>query len=390
MFKIRPFEARTLSWWYTQKDLIDTAPPYQRGGRLWTKDAKAFLIDSILNEFDIPKIYVADFSYTNSPLNKSNMQYALIDGKQRLEAIFDFFSGNLNLQQNFFLHSDPSLMLGGLSYKDLKASYPKVASLFENFNLSVMSVITDESTKINELFLRLNTSKPLTGPEYRNAMQGVVPGLIRQISENEFFKEKASFNMTRNADQQVAAKFLLVEFRGELTDTKRFHLDRLVAQGAAPSPQRLGSDRLIGDASTSADSETSADDVVETGEDAEAPVTEFSNAASRVEIVLAIMNRMFTNRDSLLSTQGPLVIYYWFAREQGYKPNFREFLIKFSKDVKSYSQRSQTSKEGIQLDANENELALFASLSRSVNDSGSLVGRYRILTKRYEDWSSSA
>ena len=60
MFKVRQFEARTLSWWYDQRDTIDLNPPYQRRGGLWSAREKSYLIDSILNDYDIPKLYLAD------------------------------------------------------------------------------------------------------------------------------------------------------------------------------------------------------------------------------------------------------------------------------------------------------------------------------------------
>ena len=96
----------------------------------------------------------------------------MIDGKQRLEAIFNFFDGTLALDERFALEADRKLKLAGLTFKDLKARYPEVATAFENFNLNVMSVITDEEGKINDLFVRLNRSKPLTGSEIRRCDAG--------------------------------------------------------------------------------------------------------------------------------------------------------------------------------------------------------------------------
>ena len=62
---------------------------------------KAYLIDTILNGFDIPKIYLADFTWRDSPLNRKRLPYAIIDGKQRFEAIFDFFKGEVTLNDDF-------------------------------------------------------------------------------------------------------------------------------------------------------------------------------------------------------------------------------------------------------------------------------------------------
>ena len=217
MFSVRLFDPKTISWWHAERDQIDFEPPYQRKGKLWVDRDKSYLIDSVINRFDIPKIYLADFTFGNfnsADLNPNKTSYAIIDGKQRLEALFDFMDNKLVLNNDFIYLDDPSLNLGGLNYKDLKSSYPKIASKFDNFSLSVMSVITDQEGMINELFVRLNKSKPLTGSELRSAMKGIVPGLIKNIADNEFFKNKIRFNTARAQDRNTAAKLLLLEFRG--------------------------------------------------------------------------------------------------------------------------------------------------------------------------------
>src|SRR5947209_4084389 len=107
MFEVRELPARTLIWWYDQRDRIDFNPVYQRKGGIWNVKDKAFLIDSIINEYDIPKVYVADFTYGQSSLKQSNTDYSVIDGKQRFEAIFDFIDGKFSLDSSFEYAKDP-------------------------------------------------------------------------------------------------------------------------------------------------------------------------------------------------------------------------------------------------------------------------------------------
>jgi hypothetical protein len=347
MFTVRPFEGRTISWWYNERDNIDMNPVYQRRSGLWTEKDRSFLIDSIINEFDLPKIYVADFTYVNTSLNKSKKQYAVIDGKQRLGAIFDFFEGKLLLDHEIKFFKDPSLNIGGLSYKDLKLAHSKVASIFDNFNLSVMSVITDEEEKINDLFVRLNRSQPLTGAELRNAMNGIVPSLIRDIASHQVFKAKVRFKIDRGQDLNEAAKLLLLEYRGDFVETKRPQLDQLVKDG------------LKGES---------------------AP---FERAAQRVVIVLNDMADIFIDQDPLLRSQAPLALYYWFIRntQDSSKKSIREFLVKFDRDRERNRRASSANDESV-----DEELLQFDIMSRSANNQGSLVARYRILTKRFEQF----
>ncbi len=348
MFKVRQFEARTLSWWADQREVIDFNPPYQRRGGLWSRRDKAFLVDSILNDYDIPKLYIADFTLGPSPLNPHNKHYAVIDGKQRFEAIHDFLDGKLALSRDFMLFDNPGFKLGGLGYRDLKANFPALASKFDNYNLTVMSVITDEEGKINELFVRLNRNKTLTGPEIRNAMQGVVPELFRQLVTDEFFTRKISFNTQRGQDLDTAAKFLLVEFRGRIVETKRVVLDRFVEEGT----------------------------------NADAGAEDFERAAERVRINLAAMTGIFIEHDPLLGTQGPLVPYYWLVRSTSPErhSSIRPFLVAFDELRRHNRQLAKQTRAG---DEEDSELARYDRLNRSINDAASIEGRFEILLGRF-------
>lgn len=231
MFKVATNDPHSLRWWHSNKEDIDFEPPYQRRGGIWSTSDKAYLIDTIINGYDIPKIYMADFTYRNTPLNLSKLPYAIIDGRQRFEAIYDFFENRLSLNSDIIYQKDSSIQLAGLFYSDLRKNFPKVASDFEDYSLQVMSVITDDEARINDLFVRLNKSKPLNGAEIRNAMQGVIPQLNRAIAKHQFFEDRVRFQRRRAQDQNAAAKLLLIEYNGSFVDTKRTQLDRFVKTG---------------------------------------------------------------------------------------------------------------------------------------------------------------
>jgi len=356
MFTVRQFEARTLSWWADQRETIDFEPPYQRRGGLWSREDKQFLIDSILNQYDIPKLYIADFTFGPSPLNTRSTQYAVIDGKQRFEAILDFMDGKIVLSRDFTLALDPSLELAGLGYRDLRANYPKVASRFDNFNLTVMSVVTDEEGKINELFVRLNRNKTLTGPEIRNAMRGVVPQLIRDLAADEFFASRIKFDSKRGQDLDAAAKMLLVEFRGRLVETKKATLDNLVAEGQNAE-----------------------------AEIADSTVQDFERAADRVHAVLRRMNEVFVTQDALLGTQGVIVPYYWFIKKSAEDDLglLRTFLVQFEEER---AKNREIAKDPDEAERVNYTLSRYDQLNRSINDVGSLEGRVEILTASFRAW----
>src|SRR6266496_5655180 len=212
MLQVLPLKKpRSILQWYLERDKLDLSPSYQRRGDLWPNRYKQLLINSVLNQFDIPKIYVADFTYIESNLNEHRKPFAVIDGKQRLTTFFAFLSDELRLDNTPVYVDGQKIEVDGFSYPDLQRSYPAVARRFEEFIPTVMSVISDSLEDIQELFIRLNLSLSISGPERRNAMPGPLPHLIRELSVHEFFRKYATFPINRGQDLNAAAKFLLME-----------------------------------------------------------------------------------------------------------------------------------------------------------------------------------
>jgi Protein of unknown function DUF262 len=349
--KVTPFDARTLTWWHSRAARIDMDPPYQRRGRLWSPSDKAYLIDSIINGFDVPKLYIADFTYADSRLNQKQLPYAIIDGKQRLEAIFDFFDGKIVLNADFTFLEDRSLRIGGLGYRDLRHSHPEIAEIFENYNLTVMSVITDNQELINELFVRLNRSKPLTGAEIRNAMNGPAPEIIRQLSRHEFFSELIAFPVNRGQDLNAGAKFLLFEFAEAIQETKKTTLDSFV-KTATLDPSKL------------------------------------ELATRRTRDTLDSLATIFLPRDRLLASAGILPVYYWLVRnlnEDNY-PYIRQFLVEFEEKRRSNRRLAEESPLENLIDR---QLIEFDAFNRNTNDLSSHVGRVNILASRFQQAEAS-
>lgn len=324
-------------------------PPYQRHGRLWSKSDKAYLIDSILNGFDIPKLYIADFTWGNSPLNRKKLPYAIIDGKQRLEAIFDFYDGKLPLNDDFIYLKNPSLKLGGLNYQDLKMKYANIAEEFDNFNLTIMSVQSQTEDLMNNLFVRLNRSMPLTGAEIRNAMNGPVTEMIRKISKHEFFISYIAFNKTRMTDRDTVAKVLMFEFHEKILETKKRNLDEFVAEinkSRGDNKFRL---------------ELSGRKVIEQ---------------------LDLMTSIFLPKDNLLSSSGIIPVYYWLVRniEEKHHLRLREFLQEIEN-----KRRESLKQISLNIFNNKNDPDFFRFISyyRSPNDASSNEGRYKFLMNRF-------
>ncbi|MGP8259411.1 MAG: DUF262 domain-containing protein [Acidobacteriaceae bacterium] len=355
MFQILRMEPKPVIWWASQRSKIDMFPVYQREGRLWSRADKAFLIDSILNGYDIPKIYMTDFTVGVAKLNRESLPYAIIDGKQRLEAIFDFADGKLVLDSEFVFQPDRRLKLAGLGYPDLSKLYPEVADVFNNWPLSVVHVVTDEKEKIDELFVRLNRSKPLTGAEIRNAMAGPVTELTRFLVKHELFNSSIAFPKKRAQDKNAATKILMFEYNGKLVETKKASLDKFTVQARKEQAKKELKEKI----------ELSSRRVIDT---------------------LDRMSEIFLPKDPLLRSAGVFPVYYWFVRENDTKQDqyVREFLNAFERVRKE--NREIAAGDPATAAKADSELLTFDRLNRSTDDERSHTERHRILARRFREF----
>lgn len=212
-----------------------------------------------------------------------------------------------------------------------------------------MRVLAKNEKPITELFVRLNRSKPLTGAEIRNAMSGPAPELIRQIGKHDFFVENVSFQVRRGQDLNAAAKILYFEYSGEPKETKKSSLDQFVKTTQKDRPG-------------------------------------LELAGRKVLDVLDNMNEIFLPKDELLGSAGIFPVYYWFIRSlsQGKFSHVREFLRRFEDRRKENRDFAALNPESKDVDQ---ELLTYDRLNRSTDDVRSHVGRFEILSARFNSFA---
>ena len=86
---------------YAEKDGIQSDPEYQRMGDVWNLEKRQLLIDTILNDFDLPKLYFHELAEPRLLDDGRLVKYAVIDGRQRLESIWGFIEGRFPLADDF-------------------------------------------------------------------------------------------------------------------------------------------------------------------------------------------------------------------------------------------------------------------------------------------------
>jgi hypothetical protein len=260
-----------------EKNVIQDQPAYQRESGIWSDEKQQLFIDSLLNKYDIPKLYLHDLRGKDP-----KFKFAVVDGKQRLHAVWRFLNSNLALASDFELYEPEGRTppLGGLYFKDLS---PDWQDLFKSILLDVVLIQNADEDDIEDLFSRLNNGEPLNAAEKRNAMGGDMTKLIRDVAGLDFFKERLGFSNRRYQHMEVAAKLLLIENAESsgaepFCDLKKRFLDKLVRDGMSLS--KAARDGL----------------------------------QSRVEKQLRSLARVFSKNDPLLGKQAYPPLYYLFVK----------------------------------------------------------------------------
>ena len=230
-FEISELRNSTVWGLYRLRERIQVDPDYQRLSGIWTIAEHQLLIDTVLNDLDVPKLYLHKFT---EPLrNRQKVyDYAIIDGKQRLETFWSFINGDFAIANDFIYFADSKVNVRGMTYAELGRSYPDLKTHFDSFHLTTILVETDEIEMIEEMFSRLNEAAPLSAPEKRNAYGGQLPGAIRKLAKASFFTSRLPFSNKRYRHLDLATKFLLAEHDGKVRDTKKAHLDNFVGKFA--------------------------------------------------------------------------------------------------------------------------------------------------------------
>lgn len=211
---------------HAEWDAIVKDPPYQRNGDVWSLEKKQLLIDSIINRYDIPKIYF--HKYNREDARRTGKDYAVIDGRQRLETIIKFIDGKFPLGPDFLYLEDGKVQASGMNYSELAKNYPKIKSRFDAFSLPIVTVETDEIELIEDMFSRLNEAVPLNSAEKRRSIGGDVIKAVDEISKHSFFTEKVKFGNKRYQHMEAAIRLLFLSHHlrdGKVVDTKKPLLD---------------------------------------------------------------------------------------------------------------------------------------------------------------------
>lgn len=192
---------------------INTNPDFQRPA-VWGSSQKQLLIDTILREYDVPKLY---WRKTGSKPDT----YDVVDGQQRLRAIWQFFDSEFKLAKD----AEPidGEAIAGCSYEQLP---DELRMRFDVYALDVVVLEETDEDEVREMFLRLQNGTSLKAQEKRNAYPGNMRDFVRETSKHPFFC-KVGFSNSRFTHDHIAAQMVCLELAGGPTNVKDADLNRM-------------------------------------------------------------------------------------------------------------------------------------------------------------------
>ena len=267
----------TVASLYTERNSIEENPSYQRESAIWSPAKQELFIDSMINNYDIPKIYFHDLRP-----EKKLKRYSIIDGKQRLHTIYQFLDNKFPLANDFKLNDDSEYtsVIKSAFFKDFSEIDREK---FKSISLSIVLIKDATEDDIEDLFFRLNNGEPLNGAEKRNAKGWDMNKLIKEIASNPFFTKKLKFKNRRYSHYEIAAKFLLLEKTDIDTneifaDLKKIYLDRMVDNNKKMTQAAM------------------------------------DGLKKRVDSTISLLNKVFSDNDDLLTKQAYPPLYYLFIK----------------------------------------------------------------------------
>jgi hypothetical protein len=198
------------TWWNNGE--LELSPYFQRR-QVWSPQAQSYLIDTILCGYPMPAIQIRQ----KIDVDRQATVREVVDGQQRLNAIFQFLAGELRVLPS------QSERYGGRRYLDLS---DEEKSQFLDYELPVAMLSGASETDVLSVFARLNSYAIVLNAQEK--LNGKYFGLFKQAAyslgaeHNEFWLQHnilTRHQILRMAEAEVASELLVAMLHG-LTDRR--------------------------------------------------------------------------------------------------------------------------------------------------------------------------
>ena len=200
-------------------------PSYQRR-KVWGLQDNVRLIETILLDLVIPEIFMWD--YETDPNTGKTITH-IVDGQQRINAIFEYISGNFKLQKKYLLDDGIISKYADKFFAELDDESKKTIWSYE------MSIVNlDKNFSIDEvrnMFYRLNlTDYSLNEQEKRKSLASAFGQKAEELANEDFWQNYKVFSpsdIRRMRDVEYSSSIILLAREGIVDQTKSDRLDQI-------------------------------------------------------------------------------------------------------------------------------------------------------------------
>lgn len=187
---------------------------YQRQAGVWPDSARTYFIDTILEGYPFPKIYL--YQVFNEKANRPIIE--IVDGQQRITTINDFMNDKFKL-------TSASNEYKGMCFSDLDEDTRRK---FLSYPVETSTILTATRSELLEMFRRINAyNAPLSAAEKRHAMyQGEFKWFIVEQADKfapliEGLGIHTSKQLSRMADAEYICDLIVALEKGVVAKTAK-------------------------------------------------------------------------------------------------------------------------------------------------------------------------
>src|ERR1051325_7983667 len=206
--------------WHKEKRL-QLSPEFQRGS-VWTPAARTFLIDTILRQLPVPKVYLR----TKIDVATKKSIREVVDGQQRLRAIIDFSEDKFSLSKR----------AGEFEGKKYSTLGEELQERFLGYAIAVDQLVNADVDDVLEVFARLNSYTVSLNPaekrhaKYQTSFKWAVHEAARDWKTLwEDLGVVSGRDRLRMGDDSLMAEMFSVIMKG-VTDGGSTAIDRLYGE----------------------------------------------------------------------------------------------------------------------------------------------------------------
>ncbi len=142
---LEQYTVADLLTWLTEKTLVINRE-FQRNSGVWPTSAQVYLIDTILRDMPMPKIYLR----TRTDVNTMRTYREVVDGQQRLMAMQSYSKDEFPLR----IKANDMLEINGKRYSELNDEFKQK---FLEYEVPVYQLMNASDSFVFDVFQRLNT-----------------------------------------------------------------------------------------------------------------------------------------------------------------------------------------------------------------------------------------